>query len=282
MYYLNHRFWQPNWRIFLPLKVIFLICDLLRRILRAVRETIIVFFGGIWAPQLAFLQSLALAVGYTSANTVVSRNTENHWLFACNLPFVWLLILTFCVLLQRFSSFLFVLLVELTFSIDSSRLRLFSIRKQLTWCKDITYHNTHSKNKGMCTYSCIHIMGGKKKPQQFITKMGFGPPATSWPNCTTKNETHTRCLKINQKVSFYNIASEASHVYFQIKCILNCKCNFDVKIKMRHFWYFFFIERWKHYRPTDGRSIPQRQYLHNLQLNIDIHFVFAIARSYFH
>ena len=241
MYYLNHRFWQPNWRIFLPLKVIFLICDLLRRILRAVRETIIVFFGGIWAPQLAFLQSLALAVGYTSANTVVSRNTENHWLFACNLPFVWLLILTFCVLLQRFSSFPFVLLVELTFSIDSSRLRLFSIRKQLTWCKDITYHNTHWKNKGMCTYSCIHIMGGKKKPQQFITKMDLGLRRRhGW--IVLQKTKHTRCLKINQKVSFYTITSEASHAYFQIKYILNCKCNFDMKIQMRHFWYFF---HWK-------------------------------------
>ena len=109
-----------------------------------------------------------------------------------------LLILTFGVLLQRFS-------FPLTFCIDSTTVaKLFSIRKQLAWYyKDITY-----VAKG---YACTwHTLRAKKKPQQFIRKMGFA--------AAKKSESHWQA----------------------------------------------------------DESIPQRQYLHNLQLNIDILFYIFI------
>ena len=40
----------------------------------------------------------------------------------------------------------------------------------------------------------------------------------------------SQCLKNNHKVSFYNIASEASYICFQIRNLPNTKKNLNIQI----------------------------------------------------
>ena len=112
-----------------------------------------------------------------------------------------LLILTFGVLLQRFS-------FPLTFCIDSTVAKLFSIRKQLAWYyKDITY-----VAKGYACYYC------------------------TWHTLREPRKNRNNLLG---------------------------KWDLQQQKKSESYW-------------QADESIPQRQYLHNLQLNIDILFYIFI------